>query len=60
MIDPEFLAVLACPRCDSRPALEVAGEFLVCTECRYRYKVVDGIPYLLVEEALPPAEEVQA
>jgi uncharacterized protein YbaR (Trm112 family) len=24
--------------------------------CGYRYKVVDGIPHLLVEEAIPPKE----
>jgi len=59
MIDPEFLAVLACPRCDTRPPLEVVEDLLVCTECRYRYKVVDGIPYLLVEEAIAPDEETR-
>ena len=56
MIDAEFLAVLACPRCDSRPPLKELDGELVCTECGYRYAVVDGIPHLLVEEALPPKD----
>lgn len=29
---------------------------LVCTECRYCYPIRDGLPYLLVDEALPPEE----
>lgn len=56
MIDPSLLDVLACPRCESRPPLREEGEELVCTVCAYRYKVVDGIPHLLVEEAMPPKE----
>ncbi|HRI43422.1 MAG TPA: Trm112 family protein [Fimbriimonadaceae bacterium] len=56
MIDPGLLEVLACPRCESRPPLREEGEELVCTVCNYRYRVVDGIPHLLVEEAIPPKE----
>lgn len=54
MIEPKLLALLACPRCASRPALEIDREQLVCTLCRYRYPVIDGIPHLLIEEASPP------
>lgn len=57
MIDADFLAVLACPRCASRPPLKQVGDELVCTECRHRFPVVDGIPHLLVEEALPPKDD---
>lgn len=56
MIDPKLLALLACPRCASRPQLEMRGEELVCAVCRYRYPVIDGIPHLLVDEASPPEE----
>jgi len=31
------------------------GDFLVCTECRRRFPVRDGIPVMLLDEALPPA-----
>lgn len=54
MIDPELLAILACPRCDERPPLEVKGAYLVCTACRTGYPVVDGIPHLLVESGVEP------
>ncbi len=53
-MNPEFLALLACPRCPKRPALYELGGELVCTECDYRYAIVDGIPHLLPEEAMPP------
>lgn len=56
MIDPGLLEVLACPRCESRPPLRQEDEELVCTECGYRYRIVDGIPHLLVEESMPPKE----
>lgn len=51
MIDPEFLAILLCPKCRSR--LEDAGTALVCTAksaCGAVWAVEDGIPNF-VEEA---------
>jgi uncharacterized protein YbaR (Trm112 family) len=54
MIDPDFLAILACPRCDSRPHLIERGHFLVCPECAHGYKIENGIPHLLVEAAIAP------
>jgi len=56
MIDEKLLEILACPRCESRPPLELRGNFLVCTECRYAYRIVEGIPHLLIEEALSERE----
>jgi uncharacterized protein len=54
-IDPDFLAILACPACDSRPPLTQEGdERLVCTECRRIYPIRDGIPVLLIDEAILP------
>lgn len=56
MIEPFLLELLACPKCDSRPRVELKGEFLVCTECRWGYRIIDGIPHMLVEEAVEPEE----
>ena len=56
MIDECLLEVLACPRCDSRPPVELKGTLLVCTECGYGYKIIDDIPQMLVEDAIPPDE----
>ncbi|MCS7208701.1 MAG: Trm112 family protein [Fimbriimonadales bacterium] len=53
LIDPELLAILACPACAERPPLEQRGEFLICRACQRAYPIRDEIPVLLVEEALP-------
>ena len=34
--------------------LRIQGDFLVCAVCGYRYKVEDGIPNMLWEDAIPP------
>jgi uncharacterized protein YbaR (Trm112 family) len=55
-LDPELLAVLACP--DSHHTALVVGtpvdpdaEVLSCPQCGRRYPVRDGIPVLLLDEA---------
>ncbi len=60
LIPDDFLAILRCvnddhPRDDG--VLRIAGTFLVCTVCGYRYKVEDGIPNMLWEDAIPPRRE---
>ena len=48
----ELLEILACPRC--RGQLEVLGlEALCCRACNLVYPVRDGIPVMLLEEAVP-------
>lgn len=56
MIDPEFLAVLACPICEDRPPLREDGDELVCTKAGHRFPVRDGIPHLMPEDELSAAE----
>jgi uncharacterized protein YbaR (Trm112 family) len=51
-VDSELLKILACPKCKARVDLE--GEKLACVRCGRRYRVEDGIPIMLVEEAEPP------
>jgi uncharacterized protein len=50
-LDPEFLKILVCPL--ARTPLVQDGETLVSTDAktRRRYKIVDGIPNLLIDEA---------
>ena len=53
-IQKELLEILACPRCRGR--LEALGEpleALCCPACAVVYPVREGIPVMLVEEALP-------
>jgi len=69
MIDEALLKILACPWCISRPeapppkvekgALELIGSAqaptaLRCKQCGRSYKIEDGIPNLLVEDAVLP------
>ena len=54
-LDRGLLELLACPDTHHAPLRE-EGEMLVCTECRKRFPVKDGIPILLLDEALPPAD----
>ena len=54
-IDRQLLELLACPDEHHAPLREV-GDFLVCTQCRRRFPVKDGIPVMLLDEALPPAD----
>jgi uncharacterized protein len=59
MIAPDFLQLLRCPLDPQRqtPLAEEEGH-LVCPKCRARFRVRDGIPNLVKEEAeLPPGVE---
>ncbi|MEJ3657798.1 Trm112 family protein [Actinomycetes bacterium KLBMP 9759] len=58
-LDPALMDILACPTDDHAPLragspADPDADVLTCTRCGRRYPVVDGIPVLLVEEALPP------
>ena len=52
MIDKELLEILACPACKSE--VELREEKIVCTNCRRRYPIRDGIPVMLIDEAEEP------
>jgi hypothetical protein len=51
-IDPDLLELLACPSDDHAALTETDGE-LVCSHCRSRFPIEDGIPVLLMESATP-------
>jgi len=48
-LDPEFLAMLVCPQ--SRKPLVLKNGRLLCRESGLAYRIEDGIPILLIEEA---------
>jgi uncharacterized protein len=53
-LSPDLLKILVCPK--SKAPLEYrAGppEVLICRESRLVYKVQDGIPVMLIDEAEP-------
>lgn len=50
-LDPMLLEILVCPE-SKRPLLYFEEEgFLFCPESRLRYRVEDGIPVMLIDEA---------
>jgi LSD1 subclass zinc finger protein len=50
-LSPELLAILVCPACKGDLQYDEGAQTLTCPACRLRYKVVDDIPVMLVEEA---------
>ena len=54
MISQDLLAILRCPLNPSSARLIVEGERLVCERCALRFRIRDGFPVLVVEEAELP------
>jgi len=57
-ISKDLLEILACPKCkgvlrlvEKSPVSE--GQGLVCDRCRLLYPVREGIPVMLIDEAVP-------
>jgi len=50
-MDKELLEILACPKCKGELRLTVDETELRCEACRLRFRIDDGIPILLVDEA---------
>ncbi|HJQ20164.1 MAG TPA: Trm112 family protein [Gemmatimonadaceae bacterium] len=52
-LSAQLLAILVCPKCRGKLDYREAESVLDCRTCRLRYSVRDGIPILLIEEAVP-------
>ena len=52
-LDDEFLEMLACPGCKGELSPTPDGTELRCARCRLSFRIDDGIPILLLEEATP-------
>ena len=53
-ISDDLLEILACPACKAPVHLE--DEKLVCEQCGRRYRIEDGIPIMLIDEAEVPGQ----
>lgn len=53
-VDPELLSILVCPL-DKKPVSR-QGNYLVCSECQRHYPIREGIPVMLIDEALTPEQ----
>jgi uncharacterized protein YbaR (Trm112 family) len=50
-LDPELLAILACPNCKTPVSLAKNGTALKCGQCHRVYPIKDDIPVMLIDEA---------
>jgi uncharacterized protein YbaR (Trm112 family) len=57
-VDADLLAILACPL-DKQPVSR-QGNYLVCQECQRHYPIREGIPVMLIDEALTPEQAAAA
>lgn len=54
MISQDLLDILRCPLDPSHTKLTLDAERLICQRCQLRFKIKDGFPILVVEEAELP------
>jgi len=50
-LSPLLLSLLVCPACKGDLTYDAAADHFPCPRCRLRYKVVQGIPDMRIEEA---------
>jgi uncharacterized protein YbaR (Trm112 family) len=58
VLDDTLLNILVCPQ-DRGPLLLVGGEFLYNPRLRRAYRIEDGIPVLLVDEAVAVTDDAE-
>lgn len=58
MLDEKLLSILVCPE-DRGPLLLVDDEFLYNPRLRRAYRIEDGVPVLLIDEAVNVSEEAE-
>lgn len=54
MISPELMEILRCPM-DPRQRLTLETDRLICQRCALIFRIKDGLPVLVAEEAELPA-----
>ncbi|MEY2777386.1 MAG: hypothetical protein RLY30_1484 [Pseudomonadota bacterium] len=55
-MDSKVRDILACPQCHGLLTLAPGRAMLVCEAERLGYPIIDGIPHLMVTEAVPVPE----
>ena len=56
MIKKELLEILACPKCKGPVSLLPDEKGIACHQCNLLYEIVDDIPIMLIDKALPLEE----
>ena len=55
-VAPELKEILACPRCKGALEFRDQPDEIRCLACRLVFRVEDGIPVMLLDEARPLEE----
>lgn len=58
-IDEKLLEILACPICKGELHLDEKESGLICARCRLKYPIEDGIPVMLIDEAIRIGAETE-
>lgn len=51
MLDAKLLEILACPSCRGPVVPDSDHQWLYCRSCSLKYRIQDGIPIMLIDEA---------
>lgn len=51
-ISKDLLEILACPKCKGEIRLTEKEDGLICENCKLLYPIRDGIPVMLIDEAI--------
>lgn len=51
-LNKELLDILVCPQCKGPLTLTEKEDGLICAPCRLLYQIREGIPVMLVDEAI--------
>ncbi len=52
-LSPELKEILACPKCKGELEFREAEAEIRCLRCRLVFRIEDGIPVMLIDEARP-------
>ncbi|MEW6215287.1 MAG: Trm112 family protein [Nitrospirota bacterium] len=52
-ISRKLLEILACPKCKGDMRLTEKEDGLICEKCMLLYPIRNGIPVMLIDEAIP-------
>ena len=58
MLPTDLLDILVCPVCNGELSAEAALQQICCLQCRLAFPVREGIPVMLVDEALSMVERI--
>ena len=51
-INKDLLDILVCPKCKGEITLTEKEDGLICNNCKLLYPIRDGIPVMLIDEAV--------